>query len=268
MAGPRALLVDLQIARRSARRYATYRVASVSGAMTNSVFGVISASVLVAVWHARGSVGGYEVADAVTYVFVAQALLMPVAVFGGLELADRIRSGDVAVDLLRPVGLLRWWLGADLGRAAYQLVVRGVPPFAAGALLFPLRAPTTTALPALAVSLVLAVLVSFALRYLVALTAFWLLDDRGVSSVAGLLMVFFSGSLLPLVLFPPWLAGIARALPWSATIQVPSDVFLGKTAGAATVGALAFQALWAAALLCCCAGATRIALRHVVAQGG
>ena len=45
-----------------------------------------------------------------TFVWLGQALLMPVALFGGGttdDLAERIRTGHVAIDLYRPVGPAR-----------------------------------------------------------------------------------------------------------------------------------------------------------------
>lgn len=258
------------LARHSFRRYSTYRVATVAGAVTNTVWGVIRAFVLIALWHARPTIGGYDVVDAVTFCFLSQALIAPVAIFGGaLELAERVRTGDVAVDLYRPVDLQAWWLSIDLGRAAFHLVGRGLPPLLAGALLFDLRGPPDPAawLGVLA-SIPLAVLVSFAIRYLVALSAFWLLDDRGVTMVLAVLAEFFTGLLVPLVLFPGWLGTLANALPWACILQVPADIWLGKHQGLDLLAALGQQALWAAVLL----GAGRLlgaaAHRRVVVQGG
>ena len=52
-----------------------------------------------------------------------------------------IRTGDIAIDLYRPADLQMWWLAADLGRAAFQLLGRGVVPLAVGALAFDWRCP-------------------------------------------------------------------------------------------------------------------------------
>jgi ABC-2 type transport system permease protein len=80
--------------------------------------------------------------------------------------------------------------------------------------------------------------------------------------------LFFSGMILPLVVFPGGLGDVARALPWSAQIQVPADVFLGRRKGAGLLGALAFQAAWAAALLAAGRLLTRAARRRLVVHGG
>jgi ABC-2 type transport system permease protein len=250
------------------RRHTSYPLGSLTEAVTNTLFGFMRAYVLLALWTVRPSLGGYDAADAVTFCFLTQALIGPVQVFGGMDLTERIRNGDVAIDLYRPVGLQGWWFADDLGRAAGSLLLRGGPPLVAGALVFPFRTPGPAHLAAFAVALVLAVTVGFALRYMVALGMFWLHDDRGLQAVTLVMSLFFSGMILPLVVFPGRLGDVARALPWSAQVQVPADVFLGRHTGAGLLGALAFQAAWAAALLAAGALLTRAARRKLVVHGG
>ncbi|MFI0369977.1 ABC transporter permease [Actinomadura sp. 1N219] len=250
------------------RRHTAYPLGSATEAVTNTVFGFMRAYVLIALWQARPSLGGYDEIDAVTFCFITQALIGPVQIFGGMDLTERIRNGDVAIDLHRPAGLQGWWLADDLGRAAGSLLLRAGPPLLAGALVFPFRPPAPANLAAFAAALVLAVTVSFGLRYLVAMGMFWLHDDRGLSAVTLVMSLFFSGMILPLVVFPGALGAAARALPWAAMIQVPADVFLGRYGGAGLVGALAFQAGWAAVLLGLGALVTRAARRKLVVHGG
>ncbi len=260
------------VALRSFRRYSTYRAATLAGIFTNSVFGVIYSYAYLALWHASPQAGGYDAADAVTYVWLAQALLMTVAVWGGGttdDLTERIRTGDVAIDLYRPVGLVGWYLAGDLGRSAYHLLTRGLTPTLIGAVLFGIALPSSpTAAVGFAISLPLAVTVSFAIRFLVASTAFWLLDAQGIKVLAGAFAVFFTGMTLPLVLFPGWLGTLAQALPWAAYIQVPIDVWLGRHQGGDLLAALAFQALWVVVLLALCHLVLHAATRKVVVQGG
>ncbi|MEU2430467.1 ABC-2 family transporter protein [Streptomyces sp. NPDC007861] len=254
------------------RRYATYRIATAAGAFTNTVFGFIMAYTYIALWDERPHLGGYDLPQALTYVWLGQALLMTCAMMGGGfedELIERIRTGDIAIDLYRPVDLQLWWLAGDLGRAGFHLLGRGIVPMLCGAFAFDLALPGSPLIwPAFLLSVVLGVVVSFAVRYLVALSAFWLMDGAGVLQITWLAGLFFSGMLLPLTLFPGFLGELALVLPWSALLQVPADVFLGKHTGWALAEAYAFQAGWAVALL----GAGRLlqsaATRRAVVQGG
>lgn len=256
------------------RRYAAYRVGALSEAVTNTVFGFLRAYILIALWHARPALGGYDVADAVTFCFLTQALIGPVQIFGGMELSERIRTGDVAIDLYRPVDLQGWWLADDLGRAAFALAFRSVPPLLAGILVFHLHPPGPGRWAEFAVAVLFAILVGFSVRYVAALCVFWLHDDRGVQAVSLVTALFFSGMLLPLVVFPGVLGTVADHLPWAALIQVPADVFLGRAGyfglhgAAGLVAAYGFQAGWAAVLLAAGRMLTIAARRKLVIHGG
>ena len=265
-------MLYVAIATRAFRRYSTYRAATLSGIFTNSVFGIIYSFAYLALWSANENAGGYDSGDAVTYVWLGQALLMTVALWGGGttdDLAERIRTGDIAIDLYRPVGLVPWYLASDLGRACFHFLTRGLAPTVVGVILFDINLPASPAAAvAFALAVPLAVIVSFAIRFLVASSAFWLLDQSGVRMMSGAFAIFFSGMMLPLVLFPGWLGILARALPWSAYVQVPADIWLGKRTGSDLVLALGFQVMWAVILLVCCQLVLRAATRKVVVQGG
>jgi ABC-2 type transport system permease protein len=236
---------------------------------TNTVFGVIIVYTYLALWDERPHLGGYDQTQAVTYAWLGQALFAALAIQGGgaeKDLMARIRTGEIAIDLYRPVDLQLWWLATDVGRSLFQLVGRGVLPFVFGALVFDMALPADVVTwAAFAVALLLAMAVSFGIRYLAALSMFWLMDDRGVAQAVMVTGVFFSGMLLPLNAFPGALADVAQALPWAAQLQMPADVLMGRTG---VLEAYAFQAAWAVALLAAGRLVQQAATRRVVVQGG
>jgi ABC-2 type transport system permease protein len=260
--------LDWEIAKRGWRRHAAYPWATAAGVFTNTIFGFIQAYILLAVFRHRTHVGNYDASDAVTYVWLAQALIMTVYAFGWTELALRIRDGSIATDLSRPLDPQRYWLAFDLGRAPYHLIFRGILPFAVGAAIFQLHYPTPLDLVAFFVSVVLAVVVSLGFRFLYNSAAFWLVDIRGVVTLALTVSLFFSGMILPLTFFPSWLRAIAHALPFASIMQTPIDIWLGKHHGLGLTGTLALQLTWALVFL----GLGRLALRggtkKLVIQGG
>ncbi len=260
-----------EVARRSFRRWSTYRLATAAGVITNTVFGYLRAYILIAVAvSAGGTAGGWDEATLVTFSFVTQSLIAGTGAFGESELAERVRTGDVVVDLYRPIDLQAWWLASWLGRSAYTFLARGVPPLVLGAIVFELVVPTSPGQwAAFLVSVALASGIGFALRFCSNLSAFWLLDNRGADQLLTLVLMFFGGLLVPLVLYPPWLEAVARALPFAAVVQLPAEIFLGRHDGAAELaGVLAVQVAWLAVLV----GAGRLMLaaatRKVVIQGG
>ncbi len=259
----------IEVARRSFRRSSTYRLATASALFTNTVFGFLRASVLLFLANG-GDLRGMSESDLVTFAFLSQGFIAVVGIFnsGPLTLGTAIKSGDVVIDLYRPAGLQQWYLAQWVGDAGFQVLARGVLPLLAGALVYELTWPDLLILPTFALSLVLASLLGFALRFLVALSGFWVFDVRGVDAIVTLISGLFAGLVLPLNLFPPALEDVARGLPFSGMIQLPIEIFLGTRSGLETVWALVFQMGWLAALLAVGFGLLRVATRRLVVQGG
>ena len=109
---------------------------------------------------------------------------------------------------------------------------------------------------------------SFGFRFIYNSVAFWLLDFRGIVMLATTVAIFFSGMAIPIRFFPQALRDLCYALPFSAMIQTPVDVWLGKREGLALLGVLALQLFWAVALLALGKLLLARATHKLVIQGG
>lgn len=258
-----------ELARRSFRRWTAYRAATVSGIITNAFFGCIRAYIFIALYRAQGEVSGYDVKDAITFVWLGQGIIMMLYLWGWWEVADSIRTGSVVTDLARPYDYYAYWLARDMGRALYHTLFRGVTTFLLGALLFRVYVPETFAQWLLfLVSLVLAAVTSFAFRFILNVSAFWFLDIRGIGGAAMIAVTLFSGFEVPLVYFPTWLRAICDVLPFRGMMQTPADVFLGHLTGMSALAAMSFQLVWVAALVLAGRVMVQAATRKVIVQGG
>jgi ABC-2 type transport system permease protein len=252
------------------RRFATYRQATVAGAFTNSVFGFMRCYILLSVTGVAGQAGGYDRAQLATFVWAGQGLLAVVSYWAALDLGERVRSGEVMADLLRPVDLMVSYLATDVGRAGYATLTRFVVPMVVGMLTFDFYLPAhPPAYLAFALSVLLAVLICSVCRYLVGLTAFWLLDVRGVT----MMWVFASGAgsglFFPLPFLPDWLVTALWVLtPFPALLQAPLDILVERGGPGHAVVLLAGQAAWLAVVVAVARLVQRRALRRLVIQGG
>lgn len=242
----------LCVARLSFRRQNAYRLASVAGAFTNSVFAIIMASTMTALFRSRaaegnGAIDGLSLSGALVVVFVGQGLLRVISMFGWSDLADRVRTGDIAVDLQRPADVSTYWAAVFVGQSVNAIALRGIPPLLVGLALFDLHLPADVGRWAW---FIVAVFGAAALAsrwwFLVSLISFWVVGDaRGWMSLSTTLMLFGTGSLLPLQLIPGSLETVVRHLPFAAMLQFPSEVLLGTWNGAHL---LVVQVTWIAAL--------------------
>lgn len=253
------------------RRYSTYRQATVAGIATNTVFGFLNCYVLLSVAAGRGgSAGGYAPDQLATLVWINQGLLATVGVWGDTLLSDRIRTGEVVSDLLRPVHPVITYLGNDLGRAGFAALTRFAVPLLVGALAFHLRAPTRPATyPLFVLSVLLALLVSFACRYLVNAAAFWLLDSRGPLMAWNLAATLLGGLYFPLRFLPgPVLVALWLGTPFPSVLQGPVDIAVERVSPPGQVAILGGQVGWVVVTFWLCRVVQRAAERRLVVQGG
>jgi ABC-2 type transport system permease protein len=260
----------LLLARAEFRRQSTYRLALAAGVFTNTIFGFIRYSVFsAALLGAGGTIAGYNVAQASTYVWLGQGLLAGIGLLGSHEVSERVRTGEIAIDLARPIDLQMSYWARDLGRAALLLPARGAIPVLIGALTTGLAVPDSwTAAPLGLVSLVCAISISFLLRYGVNLISFWTIDVQGYVNVYMLLMSLFSGFYVPVHIFPDWLQVIAHASPFPSMFQSPIDVLSGRVAGPQALGVIGVQLAWLTGLVVLTRVALRSASSKLVVQGG
>ena len=255
--------------RMSYRRYRAYGAANVAGLITNSFFAVLRSYVFIAFYQARPVAAGYDLRAAVTYVWLAEAMLMPVYLWGWQEIALTIRSGAVATDLARPFDYFGFWLNRDFGRALYHLLYRMLPIILMGLIFFRIRLPIQP-LPWLlfAFSLILAITISFCLRFMINVSAFWTTDIRGINGMMLLFVNFLSGLLVPIGFFPLALRLVAEALPFTSIISTLVNILLGQARGGDALVLLGQQALWATVFVAAARLLLQAATRKVVVQGG
>ena len=256
----------LRLIRAGFRRYATYRQAVLAGLATNVVFGFMRCAVLLTVFAGSASVSGYDPSRTVTFVWIGQGLIAVVLIWGNADFGERVRSGDISIDLLRPIDLQAALLAEDLGRAGFALLSRFSVPLLVGSVFFDLTLPgSALRWAAFGLSVLLAVLVSFAIRFLLNLVAFWLLDWRGLLSVHAVVGSVLAGLAIPIAFFPGWAQAVIWATPFPAMLQAPIDVTIGRGAAAPL---LAIQLAWTVLLLVAGRMVLVRAVRTLVIQGG
>src|SRR6266568_4370068 len=125
-----------EVAKTAFRRQLIYRWANLAGLATNIFFGIIFSSVIMALYHARSNVNGYNVKDALSYTWAVQAMIMVVLPFTWTDLMQTIRSGEVVTDLNKPCDFFLYWFSREMGRNCYYALFRAIPTYLVGALLF------------------------------------------------------------------------------------------------------------------------------------
>lgn len=215
---------------------------------------VLEPLIYLVVWSvvsgARGGVvGDYTTAEFAAYFIVLMLVNHLTYTWIMYEYEYRVRHGSLSFALLRPVHPIHsdiadnvsskilsfpWLLLTAVG---LWLLFHAASSFAPWAL--------AAVLPALA----LAFLLRFLLEWTLALAAFWTTRVSAFNQLYFVALLFLSGQIAPLSLFPPWVQSMAAILPFRWMIGFPVELALGRlTLAQAWTGLLA-QVLWIALAL-------------------
>ncbi|MDQ7958247.1 MAG: ABC-2 family transporter protein [Pseudomonadota bacterium] len=255
-----------------------YRTAAWAGFATQCWWGGIKVMVLAAFYGSASAAGApITLAQAVTYVWLAQGLLALLPWLGDPEVAQAVRSGSVAYDRLRPVDAYALWYARSAGWIAARVLPRVALMAAFSALLLPLaglsdwawRPPAgLLAGVAFAASAVLALLLSTSMVMLLNIAAAAALNERGINALAAPVVIVFSGNLLPLALLPDAWQALLLLQPLAGVTDIPARLWFGQLAGAQALEGLALQALWTVVLVAAGRAAMARTLRRLEVQGG
>jgi len=205
--------------------------------------GVIEPLMYLVVWttvaaQQGGSIGSFSAGDFAAY-YIAM-MLVNHATFSWImwEYDYRIRSGEFSTLLLKPIHPIHSDIADNLGYKVLTLIIY-LPTVGILAWFFQ---PTWTfvawAVAATIPALILAFVMRFFLEWSLAMSAFWTTRTRAVNQVYFVSLLFFSGRLAPLELFPRPVQMLAAALPFRWMLSIPVELVMGRlTPRDALVGA-------------------------------
>jgi ABC-2 type transport system permease protein len=191
-----------------------------------------------------GAVGGFTSGDFAAYFTVLMVVNQLTFTWHFFEFEWRIRNGFFSPLLLRPIHPVHNDIAENL--TFKLLTFTGVAPVA----LFLVIAFQATLRPApwhiaaFVLALILAMVLRFVLEWTLALAAFWLTRVSAINQAYMVAMLFLSGQVAPLSLFPPLIQTLAAILPFRWVVSFPVETLLGRLSAAEVVLGFAAQGVW------------------------
>lgn len=160
------------------------------------------------------------------------------------EFQSRIREGQLSSLLLRPLHPIHADLATNLTNKFLMLVVV-IPAMIGMTLLFQPSAHITfwSALAFLP-ALVMAIALRFIVEWALGLAAFWTTQMDAVIQMYYIALLFLSGQVAPLSVFPPAVQWLAWFLPFQWMIAFPVQLLLGQLAPNTILPGFAMQFAW------------------------
>jgi ABC-2 type transport system permease protein len=217
----------------------------------------------------EGPVGRFGKADFTAYYLAALVVRLLTGAWVIWEVNFEIRQGTLAYRLLRPIHPLLAYAAENIG--AMPLRVALVLPLAAVAVVVAGPSHVThdpVLLAVFPVAVVGAWLITFLAMAVIGALAFYVESSGSLFEVWLGLFGVFAGYLIPLELFPHWLATVARFLPFRYMLAFPVEMIVGMTPRGAALVELGIQWLFVGALALAARAIWRVGLRRFAAFGG
>lgn len=191
-----------------------------------------------------GSVGSYTAGGFAAYYIAFMLVNQVTYTWIMYEYEYRIRQGYLSFALLKPVHPIHSDIADNLSSKLITLPILMVVAGGLALAFHPTAALKLWAVLLFIPILLLAFLVRFLLEWTLALAAFWTTRVSAINQVYFVLMLFLSGQIAPLSLFPNWLQIIADVLPFRWMVGYPVELVLGRLSPLQALEGLAAQVAW------------------------
>lgn len=227
-----------------------YRGAALGGLACQVFFGLVYIALYRAFY--AGKPQAFSIGSLVTYVWIQQAFFRMLLSSDG-ELGEKIRTGGIAYDLCRPLNFYGYYYARTMAQKLMGSLLRAVPMLLVAALLpqgWRISAPAS--LPALLAALgalLLGLICVCALDNITMGVTMRTIDSRGMQALLNLLMMTFSGNVLPLTLFPDAWQKVITLLPYAQLLDAPIRLYTGEWALSQAPRVLLIQGVWGLMLI-------------------
>jgi ABC-2 type transport system permease protein len=191
-----------------------------------------------------GEVGGYTRGDFAAY-FLALMLVNNITYSWIMhEYEYRVREGTLSAALLRPVHPIHADIADNLASKMISTPMMLVLAIGLGFVFRPEIRLVPWALAAFVPAAALAFVLRFLIEWTLALAAFWTTRVSALNQTYYVALLFLSGQVAPLSLFPGFVQAIGMALPFRWMIAFPVELVLGNLTPTQTLIGFGAQMAW------------------------
>lgn len=221
-----------------------YKASGVIWILTDAVNAFVMPMVLIAAGKG-GAISGFDPNQIVLYYLVSLLVTCFVTCHFMWEFAMEIKEGQFSTFLLRPTSFLQFMGARNLAWRCVRTMLF-LPMFAL--MLFAYSAFLDGAVvhitgPVL-LSVLLGHLVSFLTVMALATIALFVQDATSIFELYYIPMLFLSGQMFPVAMFPEWAQTLSRWTPFYYTTGFPTELALGRVADSQVWPMLGIQLMW------------------------
>ena len=250
-----------------------YRIAALSGILTQFFFGFVYISVYIAFYNSGSDNVPIDLDKLVSFIWLQQAFFTIAYLwYKDKEILNNIKKGNIAYELLRPQKLYFMWLSKISGERLSKAFLRFLPVLIIASLLpgmYRLNLSITLLRLILFIpAFILGTILMLTLVTLFHVICLYTIDEKGIVNILMITADILSGLVIPIPFFPKFLQNISNILPFRYVSDFPLRLYVGSIPLNECFISYIVQIIWILILGFLGYFLTKNALKKISIQGG
>lgn len=221
-----------------------YRTNFLTGMLANFIQVIVIYYVWKSVFQFQDNVSGITWEIMKKYIFVSFLCNSTFSFGFELQTANKIIKGDIILDLIKPITYKKLQHFRLVGNAIMEFMLT---IFFVGMIYFFVNGQKDMSIERMLLFLCAFILgqeIKSSIQYIFSLACFYTDNGYGIVKARELLTNFFSGALIPIIMFPGSVKKIAYLLPFRGIVNIPCNVLLGINEIYTCIYEIVFQICW------------------------
>lgn len=211
----------------SMKEWSAYRVNMLMLLLTAPLAMLAQYFIWNSVYSTNKSINGMNLNQILTYYAITTILNAFLNDDIATALRSHIYNGSLSTILQKPVSYFFYSFSQKIGKKTISLLIEVLPLAIIFILIFKINLMPQNLIWTI-ISIALSFIHVFFVNYCIGITAFWLIDNWGITMSANILATLCSGMLIPLVFFPEVIQKVLFILPFQFMYYIPTRVILGS----------------------------------------
>ncbi|WP_367664962.1 ABC transporter permease [Clostridium sp.] len=169
-------------------------------------------------------ISGLTLNNMIWYLIITEIITLSRSQFY-LQVSEDVKSGSIAYGINKPYNYVIYCFFNSLGEMSVRLISNMVLGLIIGIIFVgPLEEFKIITLPFIILSILVGTFINFFIYIILALTSFWVEENKPFFWIYSKLIFTLGGMLIPLDLFPGWLKQISSYLPFAYITYVPGKL--------------------------------------------
>ena len=194
-------------------------------------------------------INGMSFNETFMYLTLATSMYSLLMTWADWDMSRSMINGNIIQQLIKPTNYQMYKLFENLGAVVSNFVLLFVPSFLLIIFVFNGEIVLGFNIILFLLSIIIAYVINFNLDFMTGLLSFYTESIWGINMTKEVIVLLFSGAVVPLPFFPEGLRRVVELLPFQAIYNIPLQILTNKGLGIMDyVSHFAVQILWAVIL--------------------